>query len=362
MERKRNDEEQAAKYRLHYFRRNDVPALTESELEEESARIYQSLMEGRAIQPVKSRRLWYQVAATAAVGLIVAGLFYFNQQQPAGKPVGAEVVYTNDIAPGKLGATLTLANGKKIDLSVAANGLIADQEGVSISKTSDGKLVYTIKDSNSSIQEFNTLSTVNGQQYEVILPDGSKIWLNAASTLTYPANFAKLNKRKVELNGEAYFEVAKDKSRPFIVRTDRQEVEVLGTHFNVNSYRNEDAIKTTLLEGSVRVSDSKSQKVLLPGQQSLLTDDALRISKVDVDEAVAWKNGDFIFKNEEFNTILRQIARWYNVEIVNSKHRPDLRLSGTISKSKHLSTVLKALEVTGEIKFKIEGKRVTVLE
>ena len=361
MERKRNDEEQAAKYRLHYFRRNDVPALTESELEEESARIYQSLMEGHAVQPVKSKRLWYSGAAAAAVGLIVAGLFYFNQV-PVSKPTGVQVVYSNDIAPGKLGATLTLANGKKIDLSAAANGLIAEQEGVSISKTLDGKLVYTIKESKSTIQEFNTLSTVNGQQYEVILPDGSKIWLNAASTLTYPANFAKLNKRKVELNGEAYFEVAKDKSRPFVVRTDRQEVEVLGTHFNVNSYGNEDAIKTTLLEGSVRVSDSKSQKVLLPGQQSLLTDDALSISKADVDEAVAWKNGDFIFKDEAFNTILRQIARWYNVEISDSKDRPDLRLSGTISKSKNLSTVLKALEVTGEIKFKIEGKRVTVFE
>lgn len=361
MERKRNDEEQAVKYKLHYFRRNDIPALTESELEEESARIYQSLMDDPAVNPMKSRRLWYSVAATAAVGLIVAGLFYFNQP-PADMPTGVQVVYSNDIAPGRLGATLTLANGKKIDLSAAANGLIADQDGVSISKTSDGKLVYKIKDSKSNIQEFNTLSTVNGQQYEVILPDGSKIWLNAASTITYPANFAKLNKRKVELNGEAYFEVAKDKRRPFIVRTDRQEVEVLGTHFNVNSYRNEQSTRTTLLEGSVRVSDSKTLKVLLPGEQSLLTTNALRVSKVDVDEAVAWKNGDFIFKDEEFNTILRQIARWYNVEIVNTNNQPNLRLSGTISKSRNLSTVLRALEITGEIKFKIEGKRVTVLE
>ena len=362
MERKINNEEQAAKYKLHYFRRNDIPALTESELEEESARIYQSLMDGRAVQPDRSRRLWYQAAAVAAVGLMLGGLLYFNHQSINKPSADLQVVYTNDIAPGKMGATLTLASGKKIDLSAAASGVIADQEGVSISKTADGKLVYSIKDTKSKIQEFNTLSTVNGQQYEVILPDGSKIWLNAASTITYPANFAKLNKRKVELIGEAYFEVAKDKSRPFIVRTDRQEVEVLGTHFNVNSYGNENAIKTTLLEGSVRVSDSKSQKVLLPGQQSLLTDDVLRVDKVDVDQAVAWKNGDFIFKDEEFNSILRQIARWYNVEIENDINKPDLRLSGTISKSKNLSTVLKALEVTGGIKFKIEGKRVTVLE
>ncbi|RYE58000.1 MAG: DUF4974 domain-containing protein [Sphingobacteriales bacterium] len=361
MERKIKDEEQAAKYRLHYFRRNDIPELTESELEEESARIYQSLMGEHSVRPVKSSRLWYRAGAAAAVALIVAGLFYFNQPEAIKSP-GVEVVYSNDIAPGKLGATLTLANGKKIDLSSAPNGIIADQDGVSVSKTGDGKLVYNIKNTKSNIQEFNTLSTVNGQQYEVVLPDGSKIWLNAASTLTYPANFAKLNKRKVDLKGEAYFEVAKDKSRPFIVRTDRQEVEVLGTHFNVNSYGNEDAIKTTLLEGSVRVSDSKLQKVLLPGQQSLLTGNSLRVSKADVDEVVAWKNGDFIFKNEEVSAILRQISRWYNVEIVNSERSSKLRLSGTVSKSRNLSTVLKGLEVTGEIKFKIEGKRVTVLE
>lgn len=361
MEGKRNDGEQAAKYRLHYFQRKDVRALSEAELEEESARIYQSLMEGREIRPSKGRRLWYPAAAAAAIALIISGLFYFEGPEMQ-KPAAVQVVYKNDVAPGKMDATLTLANGEKINLSKAAVGKIADQDGVSISKTSDGKLVYTINNLKSTIREFNTLSTVNGQQYEVILPDGSRIWLNAASTLTYPANFAKLDKRKVELNGEAYFEVAKDKSRPFIVRTDRQEVEVLGTHFNVNSYRNEQAIKTTLLEGSVRVSDSKTQKVLLPGQQSLLTAKALKVRNADVEEAVAWKNGDFIFKNEEFNTILRQIARWYNVEIVNSNNRPDLHLSGTISKSKNLSTVLKALEVTGKVKFQIEGKRVTVVQ
>ena len=361
MERKRNDEEQEARYRLHYLRRKDVPALTEAELEEESALIYQSLMEGNGVRTAKTSRLWYSAASVAAVGLIIAGLFYFNQETSI-KTEKAQTAYLNDIAPGKLGATLTLANGIKIDLSAAANGIIADLNGVTISKTSEGKLVYTTKDSNSNIKELNTLSTVNGQQYEVTLPDGSQIWLNSASTLTYPANFAQLDKRKVELNGEAYFEVAKDKSRPFIVRTDRQEVEVLGTHFNINSYRNERATKTTLLEGSVRVSDSKTQKVLLPGQQSLLTDESLSISKVDVEEAVAWKQGDFIFKNEAFDAVLRQVARWYNVEIVDSTRRADVRLSGTISKSQTLSTVLKALEVTGEIKFKLEGKRVTVVQ
>ena len=361
MERKRNEVEQADIYKLHYMRRKDVPALTEAELEAETALIYQSLMEDGGARPVKTKRLWYTAAAAAAVGLIVAGLFYFNHKAGV-KPEKVLITYSNDIAPGKLGATLTLANGIKIDLSAAANGLIADQNGVTISKTSEGKLVYTTKDLNSNIQELNTLSTVNGQQYEVTLPDGSQIWLNSASTLTYPANFAQLDKRKVELNGEAYFEVAKDKSRPFIVRTDRQEVEVLGTHFNINSYRNERATKTTLLEGSVRVSDSKTQKVLLPGQQSLLTDESLSVSKVDTEEAVAWKQGDFIFRNEAFDAVLRQVARWYNVEVVDSTRRAGVRLSGTISKSQTLSTVLKALEVTGEIKFKIEGKRVTVVQ
>lgn len=361
MERK-NTDEQAAKYRLHYFRKNNIPAISEVELQAESDLIYKSLMEGRAAEPVKVRRLWYPAVAAAAV-LIVAGTFLFNyDQKNTGKQSAGYVSkeHANDIAPGIQTATLILANGAKIALAGAANGQIAAQNGVSISKTADGKLVYTLKKSTTHTIEFNTLSTVKGQQYQVVLPDGSRVWLNAASAITYPANFANLKNRMVQLSGEAYFEIAKDKSHPFIVKTDKQQVEVLGTHFNINSYGDEKATKTTLLEGSVKVSSDKGDRVLLPGQQSALIKNALQVRNADVNETVAWKNGDFVFNNEEFGSILRQLSRWYNVEIIDHGNHEDLHLSGTISRSKNMSVVLKALEVTGGVKFKIEGKTVVV--
>lgn len=376
MERK-NTEEQIAKYKLHYFRRKDVPVLSGAELESESSLIYRSLMKAQPERPSQTRWLWYPVAAAAAAVLIVAGAYLFSYHSKTNtksiKDSHASKKQSNDIAPGVQTATLTLANGVKIALSQAANGKIAEQNGVSISKTADGKLVYRFADFNENLNSkenrkeintlsnvFNTLSTVKGQQYRVILPDGSKVWLNAASSITYPANFANLKNRMVQLSGEAYFEVAKDKSHPFIVKTDRQQVEVLGTHFNVNSYGDEGAIRTTLLEGSVKVLSDKGQKVLLPGQQSQLAKNTLKVSSADVHETVAWKNGDFIFNNEEFSRILRQLSRWYNVEIIDNGNHSELHLSGTISRSKNMSTVLKALEVTGKVKFKIEGKTVVV--
>lgn len=364
MEGKNIENEQQAKYRLHYFRRDDIPVLSEDELKEESSLIFDALMLEQHAKRRIVKPIWYSAAAAAAVLLVLSGLYFFNdhkdgsfQNRMAKTTLENKV---NDIQPGRQAATLILANGSKIDLDGAVQGEIAKQKGVLITKTADGKLVYTISDSEANTTEFNTLSTVKGQQYQVILPDGSKVWLNAASSLTYPANFANLKNRMVQLSGEAYFEVAKDKSHPFIVKTEQQQVEVLGTHFNINSYDDEKATTTTLLEGSVKVLDGKGESVLLPGQQSALAKNRIEISKADVNETIAWKNGDFIFNNEEFGSILRQLSRWYNVEIVDNGQHEDLRLSGTISRSKNISTVLKALEVTGEVKFKIEGKTVIV--
>jgi len=360
-------EEQAAKYWLHYFSKHDIPELSEDELNQETEAIYKSLMKEKV--PVKVKRLWYPAVAAACLLMVVgAGLFYYIQHSPEVKQVAAANIIPNDVAPAKNTATLTLANGKKITLADAPIGLIAEQRNVSIFKTSDGKLVYKSKSLKANEAPFlgnpelNIISTARGQQYQVILPDGSKIWLNAASSFTFPATFGSLKQRKVELTGEAYFEVAKDKSHPFIVKTDKQEVEVLGTHFNVNSYSDEDATKTTLLEGSVKVSNSNEQKILHPGQESLLAKNSLVIRKADTQEAVAWKNGDFIFNNEDFGSILRQVARWYNVEIIDKGNHENLHLSGTVSRSKNISAVLKALEITGKVKFKIDGNRVIVAE
>jgi len=366
MEGRNTENEQQAKYRLHYFRRDDIPVLSEDELKEESEQIFNELMQGHASKSGLVRPLWYSAAAAAAVLLVASGLYLFSgyndhsRQDSIAKNTSETNI--NDILPGKQTATLTLANGKKIDLDEAAQGEIAEQNGVLISKTSGGGLIYAAKKLKTNTTEFNTLSTVKGQQYQVVLPDGSKVWLNAASSITYPANFTNLKNRMVQLRGEAYFEVAKDKSHPFIVKTEKQHVEVLGTHFNVNSYDDEKSTTTTLLEGSVKVFSGKGEKVLLPGQQSSLAKNSMLISKADVNETVAWKNGDFIFNNEEFSNILRQLSRWYNVEIVDSGHHENLHLSGTISRSKNISTVLRALEVTGKVKFKIEEKTVVVIE
>ncbi|WP_172954177.1 FecR family protein [Pedobacter ginsengisoli] len=358
-------EEQAAKYWLHYFSKDDIPELSEDELNQETEAIYKSLMKEKV--PVKVNRLWYPAVAAACLLMVVgAGLFYYRQHNPEVKQVTAANIVPNDVAPAKNTATLTLADGKKITLADAPIGLIAEQRNVSIFKTADGKLIYKSKPLKASETTFldnpelNIISTAKGQQYQVILPDGSKIWLNAASSFTFPATFVSLKQRKVELTGEAYFEVAKDKSHPFIVKTDKQEVEVLGTHFNVNSYSDEEAIKTTLLEGSVKVSNSNEQKILRPGQESLLAKSSLVIRNADTQEAVAWKNGDFIFNNEDFGSILRQVARWYNVEIIDNGNHENLHLSGTVSRSKNISAVLKALEITGKVKFMIDGNRVIV--
>lgn len=361
-----SEEEHVAKYWLHYFSKDDIPELSEDELNQETEAIYNSLMEGRT--PARVKRLWYPAVAAACFLMILgAGLFYYNQRNAEIFKTYAVTTGIHDVAPAQNTATLTLANGKKIILAEAVTGLIAEEANVSIFKTADGKLVYKAKSSAANTQKssfensgLNTITTARGQQYQVELSDGSKIWLNAASSFTFSATFASLKQRKVELNGEAYFEVAKDKAHPFIVKTDKQEVEVLGTHFNVNSYSDENTTKTTLLEGSVKVSDKKEQKILHPGQESVVTKNALNVRDVNTEEAVAWKNGDFIFDNEDFGSILRQVARWYNVEIIDNGNHEDLHLSGTVSRSKNISAVLKALEVTGKVRFKVDGNRVIV--
>jgi ferric-dicitrate binding protein FerR (iron transport regulator) len=274
-------------------------------------------------------------------------------------------VFASDVAPGGNKAILTLADGKKISLSDAANGDLIEQAGISISKTANGQLVYNIVKSDDVIDDskVNTISTPNGGEWEIRLPDGSIVWLNAASSLQYPLNIASSKQRKVELTGEAYFEVAKDKTRPFVVKTTKQELEVLGTHFNINSYHDEYVTRTTLLEGSVRVSDSNSAdtQVLQPGEQSILSSNGIKVNKVATDEAIAWKNGYFMFNNEKQESILRKVARWYNVEIEYADPAAkDVMYYGTVSRFEKISKVLTKFEQTGEVRFDIKGNKVIV--
>ncbi|WP_316845038.1 FecR family protein [Pedobacter psychrodurus] len=328
----------------------------------------------------KTRKLvpFYKWAAAAAILFILgAGLYYMTNIRTA--PVqSVEHFAQNDIAPGGNKAFLTLANGKRIALDDAGNGKIADQTGVSISKTADGKLVYTVSDAlksnqkNSRTANFNTIETPKGGQYQVDLPDGTKVWLNAGSSLRYLAQFAAA-KREVELKGEAYFEVAKrtvdGKRLPFIVKTNIQEVEVLGTHFNINSYEDEGNTKTTLLEGSVAVHPVLTNgtivpgRTIKPGEQSTLNASVLKVATVDTEQVLAWKEGFFMFDDENLQSIMYQVARWYDVEVeFKESGLKTKEFSGTVSRFGNVSQVLKKIELTGSVHFKIEGRRIVVMK
>lgn len=307
----------------------------------------------------KTAKLWLKIAAVAAALAIVCTAVYFFSYKPEQVPV-AVTVAVQDVKPGDFGATLTLANGKKISLANASKGEIGRESGIVITKSGDGRLVYEINENVSDPNASNTLSTAKGETYQVRLPDGSLVYLNAASSLTYTPSLIENGKRVVKLTGEGYFEVAKDKQHPFVVKTDRQEVEVLGTHFNISSYPDDEAEKTTLLEGSVKLSAAGSSKVLKPGQQAKLLDGKIQINETDPDLAVAWKNNEFVVESERIETIMKMIARWYNVEVIYVGEKTRQRFSGSVSRFDKMSKVLEIVESTGEAHFKIQGRTVYV--
>nr|WP_121272328.1 FecR family protein [Pedobacter schmidteae] len=331
----------------------------------------------------RKRVLWWpRIAASIALIAVGISLFYFVNRQHTKSDL-ISTVHTNGITPGKNSATLTLADGKKIILSDVHSGELANESGVMISKTADQQIVYNVIDQkgvkndknasgNSEVTTYNTLSTAKGETFQVRLPDGSLVILNAASSLTYSTGLNKQAKRSVKLSGEAYFEVSKlamnrkvpgneSQRKPFIVVTGQQEVEVLGTHFNINSYSDEAAVKTTLLEGSVRVSNHSAEKILKPGQQSISKADGFVVKDVNIQQVVAWKNGTFDFDNEDILSVMRKISRWYNVDIVFEGPVTRERFNGALSRHKNIIQMLKMLESTGVVHFKIEGRRVVVI-
>ncbi|MDQ8004637.1 MAG: FecR domain-containing protein [Pedobacter sp.] len=327
------------------------------------------LAKSSPIKMLQFRRTIIRWAAASIVLLGVASITYFFASK--GQVGSLNKPYASDANPGGNKAVLVLADGRKISLTDVNNGAIAKEAGLSITKTSDGQLIYTVsevaigKAGKSLNNAFNTIETPKGGMWQVKLPDGSLVWLNAASSLTYPLAFSEGQKRIVELKGEAYFEVAKDELHPFVVKTVKQEVEVLGTQFNINAYSDESTVKTTLLEGSVKVStwrkDPGTSEFLKPGQQSILLADAFNVKEVDVDEAIAWKNGYFMFNNEKQESIMRKIARWYNVQIVyaNADAR-EVTYYGSISRFENVSRVLRKFEQTGEVRFEVDKNKITV--
>ena len=317
----------------------------------------------------KRRRsgMWLRaVAAVFAVMTIGVGIYlYSKQDQETVMTTGSTV----DIPPGSDEATLVLGDGRRIVLSDAENGKLANQGGVAVSKTADGQLVYRIAGGDdsqlSSAVVYNSIETPQGGQYQVLLPDGTRVWLNAASSFRYPTAFPKSGRREVQLTyGEAYFEVSPDVEHPFVVATGRQQLEVLGTRFNVNAYPEDPLIKTTLLAGKVKVTDrlSKEQVLLRPGQQAQLDGLGIRVKTLSDTNLELWKDGKFTFDNEPMRSIMQQIARWYKVRVVYEDPVQDVRLTGSVSRFDQLSTLLQKLEQTGLVRFKREGDRLIVMK
>ncbi|PWG80626.1 FecR family protein [Pararcticibacter amylolyticus] len=320
----------------------------------------------------KSRLIKWRVAASIAFLLLSGSLYliYHTKTNPGQSEVS--VTRTNDIRPGGNRAILTLANGSKINLSDRQNGTIASQGSLSILKSARGRIIYQLQETPGngagSIHGYNTIETPKGGQYQVVLPDGSSVWLNAASSLRYPAAFTG-DKRVVELDGEAYFEVSARGRKegaakiPFIVKSKGQEIEVLGTHFNVSAYKDEERTSTTLLEGAVRVKNEKNSVVIKPGQKVIFNwnNNRLDVKSADTEEAIAWKNGYFMFTNENIESVMQKIARWYDVEIEYRSDVSGKKLWGSISRFENVSQVLKMLEMTKIVHFKIEGRRVIVM-
>jgi transmembrane sensor len=321
-----------------------------------SRRLYAGLqekMQGRGrVRRMKILR-WAAAASVAALLLTAAAYLFTNNetpQQPTIVQTPGQPQTINDVLPGGDKARLVLANGKVIILDSLQDGAISNDAGLAIRKEK-GQVIYDA----SRVQTgnkiaHNTIITPRGGQYQVVLPDGSKVWLNAASSLRFPTAFID-KERKVEITGEAYFEVAKNKSKPFIVDVNgRSSVEVLGTHFNIMAYDDEKDIRTTLLEGKVKIGTT----VLQPGQQAVIANDIKVHDNINIDAVMAWKNGLFSFSSTDIQTIMRQISRWYNVDISYEGNIGARFFTGEISRNMNVSPVLKILETAG-VHFRLEG-------
>jgi transmembrane sensor len=303
------------------------------------------------------KRKWFQVAAAA---ILLFGVFTFYKLGLSKNDIKQQVAKTNseDIAPGSNKAVLTLADGSQIVLDSAANGNLTKQGNTTIIKL-DGKLAYSASGNNGEVL-YNTISTPKGGMYQIVLSDGSKVWLNASSSLRFPTAFTG-KQRNVELSGEAYFEIEKNALMPFNVAVSEMNVQVLGTHFNVMAYNEESEIKTTLLEGAVKVTKGSAVALLKPGKQASLDNSgAIKITDAEIEKDLAWKNGMFFFENTGIKTIMQQLNRWYDADISYQGNVTNRRFTGQISRYINLSGVLKMLELTGDIPFKIEGKKILV--
>jgi len=351
-----------------YYRRLETTASTQLSAGEETVLkevMFQKIRSGMQSRRTSlHRKIYFRLAAAAAILLLlVSGYWFFGIGERSNKPQSDIVnLASKDIQPGRNAAILTLANGKQVLLD-STTGIIGKQAGTSVINL-NGLLTYKANDKSDKVI-YNTIATARGNQYQLLLADSSKIWLNSASSLRFPTSFTGSVREVKLLSGEAYFEVARNPLKPFHVRTSDLMVEVLGTHFNVNAYSEEGPVKTTLIEGSVKLSmvnsspDLQHTSMLLPGQQAVWNENKFLISQPDMAQVVAWKNGQFEFDNTDLATIMRQISRWYDIDVSYKEKPSNEKFGGSISKNLPLSNVLKLLEGTG-ISFKLEGKKLIV--
>lgn len=339
----------------HRIKRQTAPA---------ESKLFSSKRSGvHRILPVWTRYAGY-AAAAVLIFIFSSRMFLSSDSHKNIKKNKQQVVAVEDVkAPHSVHAVLTLANGSKIILDNIQNGEVARQGNAHIIKQHDGQLVYNGNVSTNTAPEFNTLTVPRGSKIiELVLADGTKVVLNAASSLTYPTYFTG-KERKVEITGEAYFEVARNASMPFIVERGDARIEVLGTHFNINAYDDEDMINVTLLEGSVSVSHTglKDNLVLKPGEMAQIDDKMQLLKNVDIEEVVAWRQGKFKFgEYANIGTVMRQISRWYDVSV---EYRGEVQghIGGGISREVNVSEVLHLLEMTGAVKFSFDGKTIIVM-
>ncbi|MBL4674985.1 MAG: FecR family protein [Mucilaginibacter sp.] len=330
-------------------------------------RMLQSILQkkGNPSSPIRRKfRGWIPILSAAAILLVTGVVLYQHQTVQIAKPVlvAKKKRLYNDALPGGNKATLKLANGKTIVLDDAADGTIAEEGNTFVKKTNDGRIVYdmTAYNDQSNTPVINTINTPRGGQYQIVLPDGTQAWLNSASSITFPTHFTGKN-RQISITGEVYFEVTKNKNMPFMVKTHRADIEVLGTHFNVMAYDDEQVMKTTLLEGAVKINSGNFSAKLIPGQQAQINNNGKNtvLNDVNLDDEVAWKNGIFQFSDAKIDVILRQAARWYDVDIKYLHQVPDKEFNGRISRNVKASELLNMLKYAG-IDISLKGEEIIV--
>lgn len=318
------------------------------------------------MHPPAEKRGWMRVVGSwryraAAAAVLIGGISAFfamralknnGTDAPSGMPVA-------EVLPGSNKALLTLADGSVMELDSSGAIVIPSQGDASI-RSAGGQLSYDGNAGSGGATAFNTLRTPRGGQFKVILSDGTKVWMNAESALTYPTTFSG-DMREVELTGEAFFEVEKDAKKPFRVKASQTTVDVLGTSFNVMAYKDEKEVNATLVQGAVIVKGNGGAKQLQPGQQATVTEgSALQVNEVDVEEVLAWKNGLFIFQDADLHSVMRQLARWYDVEIEYQGRPSDMKLNGAVYRNYSLSQVLTVLKATG-LQFRIEARKLIII-